>query len=101
MSNSKIHKLTPESIKGLKDWQLYTLVADDVVLGVFIDGLEYGSNDTGEYFSSPVAAFFQALRMCGRKSLKLRETYERNRARRQNSVSSADDGARGEGKEKG
>jgi hypothetical protein len=93
--------LTPEAIKGLKSWQLYTLASDNTVLGVFIDGLEFGNADTGEYFSSPVAAFFQALRMCGRKSLKLREAYERNRTRRQNCTSSTNDAAGGEGKKKG
>lgn len=85
-----IQELTPEAIKGLASWQLYTLVSDTAVLRVFIDGLADGNPDTGEYFTVPMKAFFQALRMCGLKSEKLRDAYERSRARRQTSFASRD-----------
>ena len=101
MRKREYRELTAEAVKGLSNWQLYTLASDDVVLGVFIDGLEYGNADSGEYFTSPVMAFFQALRMCGRKSLKLREAYERNKSRRQGRASSTDVAVGEQGKKKG
>lgn len=88
-------KLPRDVVKGLKSWQLYTLATKKEVLGVFMDGLEYGNADSGEFFTSPMKAFFQALRMCGYNSTKLREAYARDRARRQANTSSGNVTPRG------
>lgn len=88
-------ELKREDIKGLSSWQLYTLTTKKDVLGVFIDGLEYGDPTTGEYFTSPVMAFFQALRMCGYKTLQLRKAYERKKRLREEGIPLSTNGGTG------
>jgi len=91
-----LHRLPKEAIKKLKNWQLHVLVTDEAVLGLFVDGLEYGDPDSGSKFSSPSAAFFQALRMCGHEHRKLRKAYERFCSKQRGS-DSADCGGGAEG----
>ena len=96
-----LNKLSKEAIKGLSNWQLFTLVSNDKILGVFLDGLEYGNADTGEEFTTPGSAFFQALRMCGYHHKKLRRAYDRVIARSRDADSADHErGVSGEGSDR-
>jgi hypothetical protein len=70
-------KLPSHVIKELDNWQLFTLVSKQEVMGIFLTGLEWGNEETGRPFSSIAANFYHSLKLCGLKHRKLRQDYAR------------------------